>query len=721
MGAVFSREIKTLFRSIYVIVSISEFALLSGIAFVLNNVRVGYPSIESVIAILSLIAAITIPAVACLSINLERKKRTDEYLATLPLTRAQIVFGKFFALSAFFAVPTAVICLYPVILGFFGKVPYLYSYAAIFFLFVFELFLIALSMAFSAIFKKIWLSLIVTYATLALSFLLGALSVVFPEPLRTIIRFISPMRRFDTVVYGRLDIPTLVFYVLFAMLFLAICIRYASPKNSGTKTRFKLSWSCAVLAVVMLGISVLSALLPASLSWIDITPQKLYATDGITKQVLSELKEDINVYLIDSDGSEEKLVGAIERYCAKSPRIKFERVDTSKNKEFRSKYGFKDTANLNFCLVVESEKRHTVVGAEELFVWYNSSYADLGYMTAAQMQNYISSLGGLLQQYSGYYDKMSSADKQQYSEYMAMYESLYYYSARYLNAETALNEAIEYVTTDHIPTLYFVAGHNEKNSHANPLDITKISEVPKNAATLIINTPETDYSASEVEMLKRYMNDGGRILVFANSDNAQMPNFNSLLSYAGMTLGSTVLGEKVEATVNTSSRAFATLATNETLKLEMLAPTEVTTDASAGYEYTSLFTYDVEEQVDGENKVVTKNIGVTASKGGAPVLTLVSGSDTFNVIATDLEEEEMKNYSVSVACLGAMVSAMNRSFSPTVASSAPKQYDTSDLLAVTETSVTLVGTVVIVLIPFALLGAGLLNIYTRKRRANRVI
>ena len=713
MGAVFSREIKTLFRSIYAIVSISEFALLSGIAFVLNNVRVGYPSIESVIAILSLIAAITIPAVACLSINLERKKRTDEYLATLPLTRAQIVFGKFFALLAFFAVPTAVICLYPVILGFFGKVPYLYSYAAIFFLFVFELFLIALSMAFSAIFKKIWLSLIVTYATLILSFLLGALSVVFPEPLRTIIRFISPMRRFDTVVYGRLDIPTLVFYVLFAALLLAICIRYASPKNSGTKTRFKLSWSCVVLAVVMLGISVLSALLPASLSWIDITPQKLYATDGTTKQVLSELKEDINVYLIDSDGSEEKLVGAIERYCAKSPRINFERVDTSKNKEFRTKYGFKDTANLNFCLVVESEKRHTVVGAEELFVWYNSSYADLGYMTAAQMQNYISSLVGLLQ--------MSSANKEQYTSYMQMYDNLVYYTARYLNAETALNEAIEYVTTDHIPTLYFVAGHNEKNSHANPLDITKISEVPKNAAMIIINTPETDYSASEVEMLKRYMKDGGRILVFANSDNAQMPNFTSMLASVGMTLGSDTLGDSVNATVNTSSKAFATLATNETLKLEMLAPTEVTTDASAGYEYTSLFTYDVEEQVDGENKVVTKNIGVTASKGGAPALTLVSGSDTFNVIAADLEEEEMKNYSVSVACLGAMVSAMNRSFSPTVASSVPKQYDTSDLLAVTETSVTLVGTVVIVLIPFALLGAGLLNIYTRKRRANRVI
>ena len=136
MGAVFFKEIRALFRSIYAIVSISVFAIAAGIIFVLNNVRIGYPSLDSIIATLSLIAAITIPVVACLSVNLERKRRNDEFLASLPLTTAQIVFGKFLALAVFFAVPTAVICLYPVILGFFGQVPYLYSYAAIFFLFV---------------------------------------------------------------------------------------------------------------------------------------------------------------------------------------------------------------------------------------------------------------------------------------------------------------------------------------------------------------------------------------------------------------------------------------------------------------------------------------------------------------------------------------------------------------------------------------------------------
>ncbi|MBR2432959.1 MAG: hypothetical protein IKB23_08590, partial [Clostridia bacterium] len=432
MGAVFFREIRSLFRSIYAIVSITVFALASGIFFVLNNVRLGYPSIDSIIATLSLIAAVTIPVVACLSINLDRKKRNDEYLATLPLTRTQIVLGKFFAMTAFFDIPTAVVCLYPVILGFFGKVSYSYAYAAIFFLFVFELFLIALSMAFSAIFKKIWASLVVTYSVLTVSFLLGAFSIVFPEPLRTVVRFVSPLRRFDTVVYGKLDIPTLVFYALFAALLLAICIRYSSPKNSGVKTRFKLSLSCAVLSVIVLGLSVAVAFLPASLRWIDITPNKLYKTDSNTKQLLAGLDEEINVYLVDADGSEEKLVSFIERYCDRSSHIKFEKVDTSKDTEFRDKYGFAENANLGFCIVVESERRHTVIGAEELFVWYNANYADLGYMSAAQLQNYVSSLGNMLQQYSAYYSQMSNSDKEQFSSYMAMYESLYYYSARYL-------------------------------------------------------------------------------------------------------------------------------------------------------------------------------------------------------------------------------------------------------------------------------------------------
>ncbi|MBE6593659.1 MAG: hypothetical protein E7642_06655 [Ruminococcaceae bacterium] len=732
MGAVFFREIRSLFRSIYAIVSITVFALASGIFFVLNNVRLGYPSIDSIIATLSLIAAVTIPVVACLSINLDRKKRNDEYLATLPLTRTQIVLGKFFAMTAFFAIPTAVVCLYPVILGFFGKVSYSYAYAAIFFLFVFELLLIALSMAFSAIFKKIWASLVVTYSVLTVSFLLGAFSIVFPEPLRTVVRFVSPLRRFDTVVYGKLDIPTLVFYALFAALLLAICIRYSSPKNSGVKTRFKLSLSCAVLSVIVLGLSVAVAFLPASLRWIDITPNKLYKTDSNTKQLLTGLDEEINVYLVDADGSEEKLVGFIERYCDRSSHIKFEKVDTSKDTEFRDKYGFAENANLSFCIVVESERRHTVIGAEELFVWYNANYADLGYMSAAQLQNYVSSLGNMLQQYSAYYSQMSNSDKEQFSSYMAMYESLYYYSARYLNAETELNEAIEYVTSDVIPALYFADGHGEKNSYANPLDITKLSEMPKDAGMLIINTPDSDYSEEQIDMLLRYMEDGGRILVFADANNASMPNLARLLASVGLSLDATPLGDSVKAVVNTSSDVFAGLATNETLKLDMIAPTEVKTEAAAGYEYTSLFTYDVEEQVEkeGENgesvtetKVVTKNIGLRASKGKTPVLTLVSGSGTFNLKAADLgeDEEAIKNYSVSVTCLGAMVSSMNRSFEPSVESSTPKQYDTTELLAVTETSATVVGTLVIALIPMVLLGAGLLNLYTRKKRGNRTV
>ena len=170
---------------------------------------------------------------------------------------------------------------------------------------------------------------------------------------------------------------------------------------------------------------------------------------------------------------EEKLVSFIERYCDRSPRLKLERVDTSKDTEFRSKYGFNDSANLSYCIVVESEKRNRIISADELFVWYNASYPDLGYMSAATLQYRISALESMLAQNSAYYSQMSESDKEQYNSYMTMYQSLYYMSARYLDAQNVISQAIDYVTADVIPTFYFATGHGEKNTTSGPLDLTR--------------------------------------------------------------------------------------------------------------------------------------------------------------------------------------------------------------------------------------------------------
>ena len=155
MGAVFTREIRYLLRNLRAIICIGVLVFASGIIFTVNNVNLAYPSIEAIIATLSLVFALAIPVIAGFSISGERKKGTDGQLAVLPISKKDIVFGKLLALMVIFAIPTAIVCLYPIILGFFGTVSYSYSYSAILFLAIFELTVISFSMMISAILPSV--------------------------------------------------------------------------------------------------------------------------------------------------------------------------------------------------------------------------------------------------------------------------------------------------------------------------------------------------------------------------------------------------------------------------------------------------------------------------------------------------------------------------------------------------------------------------------------
>lgn len=732
MGVIFVKELKALIRSLRGIISITVFALASGIIFTVNNINLAYPSIDAVIEGFSHVAAIVIPVVSCFAITGERKKGLNEFLATLPFTRVQIVLGKLIANIVFFLIPTGIICLYPIILGFFGTPSYSYSYIAILFLIVFETFIISFCMMLSAIFKKSWQVLVTVYSSLLALFLLGALAVLFPKPIEQICKFISPFKRFEPIVYGKLDVSSLAFYLLLTVLFVFICIKYYSVKKTVSASKFKLSASCALLSLVVIATSAATAFLPDTFRWADVSATKLYAVSNSTKQFIDSVDEDVTLYLIDADTSngEEKLVGFIERYCAGSPYIKLEMVDTSEDTEFRSKYGFTESANLSFCIVVESERRTRIISADELFVWYNASYPDFGYMSASELDYNIRYLANMLEQYSSYYSQMSSTEQTQYSEYMTMYQSLYYMTGRYLDAENVMTQAIDYVTADVIPTFYFATGHGEKNTASGPLDITVIDEIPTEASMILINTPDTDYSASEVDMLIEYMNNGGRVVMFTNGSNNEMPNLARLAASVGLSADSDAIdggeGNTVTATVHTSSSVFSAMASSETLTLDMIDADSIVADnTNSSFQYTTLFSIDVEEELevdDGEGgkktetKVATKDLGVMASKSNEPVLIWISGSDTFNRDINDIEEDELEQYVITTRCLQYIVAATNKSFVSSVPSVPSAEYDLATPLTVEADDVSIIGTAVIGVIPFAILAAGLFHIYLRKKR-----
>ncbi|MBQ5634065.1 MAG: ABC transporter permease subunit, partial [Clostridia bacterium] len=494
MGTVLIREFKALIGNIYAIVTAAVFSIASGILFVCNNLTLTYPSIDAVLATMSVVAAILIPVIACFSINGERKKGSDELLSVLPLTRAQIVLGKFFGILAFLMIPTGVIFIYPVIAGFFGDPAYLYSYITLLVFVAFEAFIVAFSLMLSSIFKKGWMSIAVAYGVLLVFFLLGSFSVLMPEVLGDICRAISPFRQFDAIVFGVLDLSSIAYFILLTLVLLLVTVRLSFGKKSKRAKKWTVK-AAAVAAVSAVAIAALSVL-PATVRWIDVSEDKIYSTSDTTKGLIDSLDEDVTVYLIDPDGSEPKLVNAIERYCDASKHISFETVDTTKDTKFREDHGLSADAKLSFCLVVESAKRWKFVSADALFVWYNSQ---TGYMSTADYSSTLSGLQTMIDQYSPYYSSMSSAQQQQLQEYIALYDTLLYDSTQCLDVENVLSSSIEYATAEVIPTFYFLTGHGEKNTQGGPLDIRGLSKIPEEAAMLVLNTPDEDYSDAETD------------------------------------------------------------------------------------------------------------------------------------------------------------------------------------------------------------------------------
>ena len=702
--------------------AIAMIAAFSGLVFTLNNIRLAYPTLDSSVATFSLIVAVIIPIIACFAITDERKKGSDEYLATLPITASDIVLGKLLAILTLLMIPNAVICTFPVVIGFFGTPSYLYSYVSILFLIIFEIFIITMSLAFSALFKRGWVALIVTYALLAVLFILGFLATLMPVPLETVARFISPFRRFDPIVYGKLDLSSTVFYLLLSLLFVVIAVSYFYSKTERVRKspKFKLSLPCLVVALVTIALSALPTLLPSTLRWVDVSANSVYKTSVTTKQFIKSLDEDITLYLIDADRTEEKLVSFIERYCDASPRLTLEKVDTTKDTGFKTRHGYKDTDNLSFCILVKGEKRQNLITSDSFFKWYNSAYPDLGYMTSAQLQNTIMSLGQMIEQYKPYYNNMSSTDKSKFNEYYAMYQALGIYSTRYMDLESVMNQAIEYVTADVIPTFYFVDGHGEKNTAGGPLDITKISKIPPEASMLFINTPASDYSSAEADMLIDYMANGGRLVIFTNRANNSMPNLMRIIAAAGLSVDQSKTVEDVcEVKINTSAPALAMLATDTEVKIKLEGANVIAKDTTnSALKFTSLFCRETEVEKDGEKTKLTEDFGVAVTNNSRPMLVWVTGADSFNKEKEMLDEDQTVNYSKAMYTVSSIVLWMSKTFEPTIAPSNPVAYDIIEFLQIKQSTPTVVGAVFVVIVPLLIFGAGLYLWWVRRKRAN---
>jgi ABC-2 type transport system permease protein len=273
-------------------------------------------------------------------------------------------------------------------------------------------------------------------------------------------------------------------------------------KSSFSSKKFKGGAYTTIITIVVIVIFLFVNILASKLEIkADLSEDSMYTLTDETIDYVNELADDITIYYMVQTGSEDEIVKRIiDKYDSISKHLKVEYKDPVLNPGFASQY-VDDTVNNNsFIVVNHSNDRVKYIDNADLFE------QEIDYTT--------------------------------YSTYTSA-----------VDVEGQVTSALQFVTSEIQPVMYTVEGHGETelsdtiNSSLKKINVTTESlstltteAIPSDCSVLLINAPQTDYGAEEIEMIKEYLSAGGNAIIFADYGAEGLENFNGLLNYYGVAL-----------------------------------------------------------------------------------------------------------------------------------------------------------------------------------------
>lgn len=180
MSAVYRKELRGFFTSMIGYVFIAFVLLIAGIFITLTNFRTGYPNFEYSLGSISMILIFVVPILTMRVFAEERRSKTDQLLYSLPMSVTEIVIGKYLAAVTVFAVPCAVMCLYPVIMSFYGKVSFTSAYGAMLGFFLLGCALIAVGVFMSSLTESQVISAVISFGAMIVIYMMSSISSLIP-------------------------------------------------------------------------------------------------------------------------------------------------------------------------------------------------------------------------------------------------------------------------------------------------------------------------------------------------------------------------------------------------------------------------------------------------------------------------------------------------------------------------------------------------------------
>lgn len=181
MTAVYKREIKSYLTSMIGYVFIFFILLLTGIYFSAYQLAAAYPKFEYTLSALTFVFLIAVPILTMRVLAEERKQKTDQLLLTSPVSVEKIVMGKYLALVTIYAIPTGIMCFYPLLMSKFGTVSFGTAYTALLGFFLLGCANLAIGVFISSLTESMVIAAVLTFVFLFAFYMMNGISSFFSE------------------------------------------------------------------------------------------------------------------------------------------------------------------------------------------------------------------------------------------------------------------------------------------------------------------------------------------------------------------------------------------------------------------------------------------------------------------------------------------------------------------------------------------------------------
>jgi len=284
-----------------------------------------------------------------------------------------------------------------------------------------------------------------------------------------------------------------------------------TAKKSSVKDSFKTKafriGGYSVLATVIviaiaIGINFLVSALPESYTKVDTTANALFSVSDQTKEIVSGLSDDVVIYWLYQSGTEDaNIKQLLGRYKDLGAKLSIVEKDPVQYPTFASQYT-SEKINNNSLIVISGNKTRYV----DYYDIYKYNYN--GYGTYDDAMSYTTEFDG----------------------------------------EGAITSAIDYVTTDHATKLYVLSGHGEdaidaiettiqkQNIEIQNLNLITANAVPEDCSCIMINAPKSDISSIEKDMIVKYLEKGGKLLIITDYVDSELANIGALMENYGVRL-----------------------------------------------------------------------------------------------------------------------------------------------------------------------------------------